>query len=419
MNKSPDDVTLRLPAKAAGLAIPLMVGGAVLLLLGIVVGSMSALGTRFAMGAYLTAFMYCMSIALGALFFVIIQHLCRAGWSVTVRRTAELLMSTMPMLAVLFLPVLATLFLGEGTIYTWDDPEWVESHHPEWAEPGNSKGAFLSQGFFTVRALIYLGVWVFLARYFFNTSRKQDETAEVKLTEKMQGFSGPAVILFSLTLTFASFDWIMSMEPAWFSTMWGVYLFAGSILSALAAMAVMIYAMQQMGAMRQEVTVEHYHDFGKLIFGFITFWTYIAFSQFLLIWYANLPEETFWFKYRQEGGWEMISLALVFFHWLLPFLGTMSRHVRRRPGLMCFWGVYVLVMHFVDWYWIVMPTIGQHMDTPLTTVGGGAIGIATSLLCWVGMLGLFIGWVFRTAESVPLIPVRDPRLQESLSFHQV
>lgn len=417
MNKSPDDPSLKLPARAAALALPLMGGGALLLLLGVIVGSVSSLGTRFAMGSYLTAFIYCLTIALGALFFVIIQHLCRAGWSVTVRRSAELYMSAMPMLAVLFLPILATLFLGNGTIYTWDSPEWVAEHHPEWAE--NSKGAYLSQGFFTVRSLIYLAVWVGLASYFFKTSRRQDETAEVRLTEKMQGFSGPAVILFAFSVTFASFDWLMTLEPAWFSTMWGVYVFAGSILSALCAMAVMIYVMQRMGAMKGVVTVEHYHDFGKLIFGFITFWTYIGFSQFLLIWYANLPEETFWFKYRQEGGWEIVSLSLVALHWLLPFLGTMSRHVRRRPGLMCFWALYILVMHFVDVYWMVMPTIGKYMSTPLTTVGGGLVGIATSLLCLAGMLGLFIGWVLRTGENAPLIPVRDPRLQESLSFHQV
>jgi hypothetical protein len=411
MNKSPDDPTLKLPARAAKFAFPLMIGGAVLLLLGVLLGSFTSLGTRFAMGAYLTAFVYCFSIALGALFFVIIQHLCRAGWSVTVRRSAELMMTTMPMLAVLFLPILATLFLGDGTIYKWDSAAWVAEHHPEWAT--NAKGFYLSDFFFLGRSVVYFAVLIFLANYFYKTSRRQDETAELRLTEKMQGFSGPAVILFALTVTFASFDWLMSLEPAWFSTMWGVYIFAGSILSALAAMAVMIFLLQRGGVLRQEVTVEHYHDFGKLIFGHITFWTYIAFSQFLLIWYANLPEETFWFKYRQESGWQYISLALVFFHWMLPFLGTMSRHVRRRPGLMCFWGCYVLVMHFVDMYWIVMPTIAPE------TVGGGVAGVLTSLLCLAGMLGLFIGWVLRTGETAPLIPIRDPRLQESLSFHQI
>lgn len=417
MNKSPDDPTLKLPARAAGLALPLMGGGALLLLLGVVVGAFSSLGARFAMGAYLTAFTYCLTLALGGLFFVLIQHLCRAGWSVTVRRTAELMMSSIPMMAVLFLPILATLFVGVGTIYTWDDPEWIAAHHPEWAE--NAKGAYLNDIFFAARAIFYLAVWIVIARYYFQTSRRQDETAEVRLTEKMQAVSGPAIILFALTVSFAAFDWLMSLEPAWFSTMWGVYVFAGSILSALATMTVLIFVFQKMGAIKQEVTVEHYHDFGKLIFGFITFWTYIGFSQFLLIWYANIPEETFWLKYRQEGGWEWISLSLVALHWLLPFLGTMSRHMRRRPAVLCFWACYILVMHFIDVYWMVMPTIGKHMQPEMLSAGGGFVGIATSLLCVAGMLGLFIGWVFRTAESTPLIPVRDPRLKESLSFHQI
>lgn len=413
MNKKPDDPTLKLPGKFASLAMPMMAAGALSLILGVLLGSFSSLGTKFGMGAYLTAFIYCLTIALGALFFVVIQHLCRAGWSVTIRRVAELFMFNVPMMAVLFLPVLATLFIGEGTIYKWDDQAWVADHHPEWAEPGNSKGAYLTDWFFALRALLYLGIWVYLARYFYNTSRRQDETAEIKLTEKMQAFSGPAVILFALSLSFAAFDWIMSLEPIWFSTMFGVYIFAGGILSALCAMLVTIFMLQQAGALRQEVTVEHYHDFGKLIFGFITFWTYIAFSQYLLIWYANIPEETFWFKMRNENGWETWSLALPILHWAVPFLGTMSRHVRRRPAIMCFWAAWILVVHFVDIYWLIMPSI-----SPTDPVGGG-VGILVTLLCTGGMIGLFFGFVLKNGTNAPLIPVRDPRLHESLSFHNL
>jgi hypothetical protein len=411
MKKNPEDPTLQLPASAARLAYPLIVGGIVMLAAGVLIGAVTSVGLRFALGSYLTAFIYCLTISLGATFFVIIQHLCRAGWSVTIRRLAELFMSAIPWLAILFLPILASLFMGSGTLYNWDNPDWVEANHREWAT--NSKGAFLSDWFFTLRSCIYLGIWTVLAVYFFRTSRRQDETAEIRLTEQMQAVSGPSVILFALSLTFAAFDWIMSLEPAWFSTMFGVYIFAGGILSAICAITVFVYLLQKGGALRQEVTVEHYHDFGKLIFGFITFWTYIAFSQFMLIWYANIPEETFWFGDRWAHGWETVSLALVFFHWLLPFLGLLSRHVRRRPTLMFFWAAYILVMHFVDIYWLIMPTVN-----PGDALGGG-LGIATTLLCTLGMIGLCVGAVLRNGQNAPLIPARDPRLHESLAFHNL
>lgn len=411
MKKNPEDPTLQLPASAAKLSNPLIVGGIVLLAVGVLIGAVTDLGLRFSMGAYLTAYLYCLTICLGATFFVVIQHLCRAGWSVTARRVAESFMSVMPWLAILFVPVLATLFLGTGTIYKWDDPAWIESHHYEWAT--NSKGAYLTDWFFALRSVLYLAVWTGIAGYFYKSSRLQDQTGEIKITERMQAVSGPAVILFSLTLSFAAFDWIMSLEPAWFSTMFGVYVFAGGILSAICSVTVFIYLVQKAGALRQEVTVEHYHDFGKLTFGFVTFWTYIAFSQFMLIWYANIPEETFWFGARWENGWESISLVLVFFHWLLPFLGLLSRHIRRRPHLMFFWSAYIMLFHFVDIYWLIMPTI--HPENPY----GGAMGVASLLLCLLGMFGLCLGAVLRNCQSAPLIPARDPRLHESLAFHNI
>lgn len=416
MKIEPENPTLRLPSPVARLAMPLMGVGAVLLLIGVSLGAiLSSVEMRFAMGAYLTAYIYCLTISLGALFFVIIQHLCRAGWSVTVRRVAELLMSVLPVMAVLFLPILATLWIGDGTLYVWDDESWVQTHHPDWLNPESpqrSKGIYLSDWFFALRSFVYLGIWAAMAAYFFRLSRRQDQTAEVRLTERMQAFSGPAVILFSLTVSFAAFDWLMSLQPVWFSTMFGVYIFSGGILAAICAITVIVYLLQSAGSLRQEVTVEHYHDLGKLMFGFITFWTYIAFSQYLLIWYGNIPEETFWFGDRQENGWAVVSLSLVVFHWLLPFLGTLSRHVRRRPAIVSGWAAYVLLLHYVDIYWLVMPAVS---DSPT----GGVMGVVTTVLCGVGMVGLFLGAMLRAGEGAPLIPVRDPRLQESLAFHNI
>ncbi len=420
--KPADDPSFQLPASLASLAIPLAIGGVVALVGGILLGMTAGPSAGFTMSAYLTAFIYCLTISLGCLFFVIIQHLCRAGWSVVVRRVAEMLMIAIPALAIMFLPILFTVWAGDGTVYKWDSSTFEADSgvdHEAWAQ----KSGYLNGKWFTIRSLVYIAAWSGLAIYYFRLSRRQDETGEITLTERMQARSGPAVMLFSLCTSFAAFDWVMSLAPLWFSTMFGVYIFAGSVLAAHCAIAAVTYVLQSRGALREEVTVEHYHDLGKYINGFTLFWVYIAFSQFMLIWYANIPEETEWFFVRQGGIWEggmmnigfwgKIGFALIFLHWMLPFLGMMSRHVRRNPKLVFGWALYLLVMHFVDIYWIIMPEAGFNY--------GGVVGILTSLLLTAGMIGLYFGGVlwFAQANNLKVLAVRDPRLPESLAFENI
>ncbi len=415
--KPADDPSFQLPASLAALAVPLGIGGAALLLVGILLGLFvlsdgDVGGKRFTMSAYLTGFMYCFTISLGCLFFVLIQHLCRAGWSVVVRRVAEMMMIAIPALGLLFIPVLVTAWSDSGTLYPWSNPGYADAHGVPagvWAE----KLRYLSSDWFTVRSVVYLVLLSAIAIYYFQLSRRQDETGEITLTERMQARSGPAVIAFSLITSFAAFDWLMSLAPMWFSTMFGVYIFAGSVLTAHAAIAVGVYLLQSRGAIRDEVTVEHYHDLGKLLFGFVTFWTYIAFSQFVLIWYGNIPEETHWYYTRLLGSWGPVSYLLIFFHWLFPFLGLLSRHIRRKPALVFAWSVYLLLVHFVDLAWIVMPEASTNF--------GGAVGVATALLVTLGMVGLYVGGIlwFMRAKQVRVLPVRDPRLPESLAFENI
>ncbi len=418
--KPADDPAFKLPASLSALSLPLCAGGLVALIVGWVIGTYfvdSELGVKFGMSAYLTAFIYCLTIVLGSLFFVLIQHLVRAGWSTVVRRIAELMMVMVVPMAFLFLPVIITLWMGSGSLYRWDNPAFGTENHlnPEtWA----NKTKWLSQDWFTVRAAIYFAIWIGLAAYYFRGSVEQDETGEKAATDRMQWWSGPAVMAFSGSMSFAAFDWVMSLAPMWFSTMFGVYMFAGGILSAHCAICAIAYLFQKHGAMRDEVTVEHYHDLGKLIFGFITFWTYISFSQYMLIWYGNIPEETEWLWHRQIESWGVVSLALIFLHWMLPFLGTMSRHVRRRPGWMCFWACFILVMHYVDVYWMIMPE--AHTAVPGAHASmGGFPGILSSLLCVVGMASLVFGLVLKVAATTRIVAVRDPRIQESIAFENI
>lgn len=413
--KSAGSPAFQLPASLAALSLPLCIGGLVALLIGWALGNIN--GPSFGMSAYLTALIYCVTLAVGCLFFVLIQHLCRAGWSVVVRRIAELVMVMVVPLAILFLPIIGSLLFGEGTLYRWDDPNYAVEHNlplAVWAE----KTRWLAPGWFTIRAFTYFAIWSFLAIYYYRGSVEQDETGDKSITDRLQYWSGPAVMLFCGATTFAAFDWVMSLAPMWFSTMFGVYLFAGSVLAAHCVIAVGSYVLQQQGAMRDEVTVEHYHDLGKLMFGFVFFWTYISFSQYLLIWYANIPEETVWFYDRQRGSWGMLGLVLIFFHWMLPFAGLMSRHVRRNPKLVFGWAVYLLFMHFIDVYWMIMPEVRQVAGSEPAFMGG-VTGVLSSLLCLFGMLGLMTGLVLRVAQQTKIVAVRDPRLRESIAFENV
>lgn len=415
--KPADDPSFQLPASISALAAPLLIAGLAALAIGTAIGLLAGPGDglgprRFTMSLYLTAFTYCFTISLGCLFFVLIQHLCRAGWSVVVRRVAEILMIALPGLAILFVPVLLAAWSSGGVLYPWSDPGYAEAHGIP-AVVWQAKTSYLTPGWFALRAVFYLAILSGIALYFFKLSRRQDETGEVTLTERLQACSGPATIIFSLVTTFAAFDWLMSLAPMWFSTMFGVYLFAGSVLAAHSAIIAVVYLLQQRGAIRDEVTVEHYHDFGKYLFGFITFWTYIAFSQFMLIWYGNIPEETSWFYTRMQGPWLPIGYALIFFHWMLPFLALMSRQVRRKPKWVFGWAVYLLVVHFFDIYWMVMPETGP--------TAGGAGGVLATVLLTLGMFALYLGGIlwFTHNNKVKVLPVRDPRLSESLAFENI
>jgi len=239
----------------------------------------------------------------------------------------------MPCLAVLFLPIFVPLLLEKSSLYVWADPSVVADD-----EALHQKVAYyLNPGFFAVRAVLYFVVWIGLARFFLRRSITQDESGDPALTQRMERGSPAALLLFALTVTFASFDWLMSLEPKWFSTIFGVYYFSGAAVGFLAAIILLVMLLQATGRLTSSVTVEHYHDLGKLLFGFVVFWGYIAFSQYMLIWYANIPEESVWYLARQQGSWKWVSLVLLFGHLLIPFFGLLPREAKRRKLSLGFW----------------------------------------------------------------------------------
>ena len=347
--------------------------------------------------SYLTGYVFTLLLALGCLGFVLIQHLARAGWSVVIRRFAETAAVTLPVLAVLFLPVL----LGLHELFHWTHHDAVE-HDPILQH----KEGYLNVPFFLIRAGLYFAVWALAAIYLYRKSVAQDTNPNPQFTVVMQRRAAPLMILFAFSLTFMAFDWLMSLDPHWFSTIFGVYIFAGATLSAHAFLTLVSAALHKGGYLKSTVTEEHFHDLGRFMFAFTVFWTYIAFSQFFLIWYGNLPEETLWFLHRAEGSWKWYSLLLPIGRFALPFMLLMSRYTKRMPKFLVFMAGWILVMQYVDIYWLVMPNLhkeGVHFHW-------------LDLACLVGTLGVFLTFFTRRLAGPALVPAGDPRLKESLAL---
>lgn len=379
--------------------IPVM--GAVCALLG--AGACAILGAanpKQFFFSWLVSFLFFLSLALGAIFFVLIQYAAQGGWGIVLRRIGETTFATLPVMAALFLPLL----LGLHDLYEWSEPGAAEHDALlRWKAP------YLNVPFFLIRAALYFGIWSFIALLYYRGSRGQDVTGDPGVSARLRRLAGPAIIVLALTQTFASIDWIMSLTPHWYSTIFGVYFFAGSFVGFIALLSVVAVAMRRAGLLDTVISAEHLHDIGKFLFAFSAFWAYIAFSQFFLMWYANLPEETIWYKVRIEGSWLWVSLFLMAGHFGVPFFYLMGRAVKRRGSTLAVGGAWLLAMHFLDLYWQVMPTLHPEGLRPsaldvaaLVTVGGCFVAAAS--------------WLMRRQA---LVPLRDPRLAESLAFENV
>ncbi len=425
---------------------PLAQAWKIALVLGVLGAVIAAVGytldpRRFAF-AYLMGFFTVLTMAFGSMFFVLIQHLTGAGWSVTVRRGSEFFVAGMVIIPLLALPNALSLdelypwwHLGhhEGVAHAQEDVPGEHGaarlhkekagahdahdaghHGPEHAMHAaitQKKLAFLNPTFFGLRALAYLAIWLWLATRLFGYSTAQDKSGDPKLTVKLQRFAPVAVIFFALSLTFAGFDWVMSLLPNWYSTMFGVRVFAASAVLGLALNVLIGLALRRAGATHGTITVEHFHDLGKLMFGFLVFWAYISFSEFFLIWYAAIPEETMYFHQRWDfAWWQKISVAIVVAKFIIPFFLVMSRNAKRNLGMLGLGAAWICVMHLVEMYYWVMPHYREG------EVAFSVTGVATDVGCVMACVGLYLAVVFRRMLNHQAIPVRDPRLERALNF---
>ncbi|MFA6232876.1 MAG: hypothetical protein WC824_01640 [Bacteroidota bacterium] len=348
--------------------------------------------------AWLTSFTFWTTITLGALFFVMLQHVTAAVWSVVTRRAAEALSLALPVLLLCFVPLL----FGMHDLFHWSHANEVATDHVlAWKAP------YLNTTFFMVRGLIFFAIWITLAWILHRHSVTQDTDGDVKHTFSMRKISAGGMFLFAFTVTFAAFDWLMSLNPHWYSTIFGVYVFIGGFLTSMAILLLMFQMLRSQGMLEGVVTIEHFHDYGRLLFAFTVFWAYIGGSQYYLIWYANIPEETVWFLARWENGWKEVSMALILLHFFVPFLTLLFYRVKRNARLLRLIASLIVIMHFVDMFWLVMPTFGPGVRFSwmhLTSVLG------------IGGLVMWMFWIRYTAHRA--VPVGDPKLADSIA-HRV
>ncbi len=347
--------------------------------------------------SYLVAYVFWTTLALGGLFFTLLHHLTGAEWSTVLRRISESVMVSFPILAVLFIPVA----LGMHDLYHWTHTDVVVND-----KILSAKAPYLNVTFFIIRTAAYFAIWSLLSWRLHKLSLEQDSNPSPELRKKFRKISAPGMLLFAVTITFAGFDWLMSLDPHWYSTIFGVYVFGGSLLAIYSFLIIFGLMLRKRNILQDTITVEHYHDLGKFLFAFTIFWGYIGFSQYFLIWYANIPEETIWYLYRWEGSWSIITMIIVLGHFLVPFILLMPRANKRNLKFLNFMAVWIFVMHWIDIYWLVIPNLHQQgfqlswMDLTLT----------------LGIGGLFMYWFWRKLSANALVAINDPSLEISINF---
>ena len=365
---------------------------------------------KVAGASYLVGFAYWCGLSMASVILLQIFHATRAKWMVVLRRPVEIMASTTPLFLALFFP----LILVMKSVYSWVDPATSypagTPHLTETLALLAHKHPWLNPTGFIVRGFLYIAFISFIGNRLFGWSKKQDSTGDVQLSQKQRNLGAGALPFVGLAMTFAAFDWLMSLNPLWFSTVYGVYFFAGSFVSALSVLALITAHARGKDSVGTLVSVEHTHNIGKLMLAFTCFWTYIAFSQLLLIWIAGLPEETPFYITRFSSGWRAMGIFMIFGNFFLPFGALLSRSLKRDPaklGIVAFW---ILLVHLVDIYWLVLPTFSPEGPSL------ASIGMSVAAFAGIGLLTVAFGvWRLRGQYAVP---VKDPYLADSLRYRQ-
>jgi hypothetical protein len=382
--------------------------------------------------SYLVAWVFCLSITLGALFFVLAHHITKAHWGVVVRRIPESLAWAFPLLALLSIPIL----IGMHDLFHWTHEEIYTVGSAGYDRIIAGKRPYLNVPFWLLRLALYFAVWTYMSYRLYRLSLRQDVNPDPAIPAEQRKVSAWGIPVYAVTVAFASYDLLMSLDPHWFSTIFGVYFFAGCYWSAIALMILVSATMQRNGStLHGVVTAEHYQDLGKWLFAFTIFWAYIAFSQYMLIWYGNLPEETIWYRHRFEHGWGWHSAMLLIGHFVVPFIVLLPRASKRLLPVLSFMAVWALIMHWFDLHWLSMPVYDSlyaeaagHAAETAVHAGEQALAAPAhhgntagfhwlDFACWFGLFGVYLGTAIYRLTRHSVVPRNDPRLGLSLHFH--
>ncbi len=383
-----------LPASLSRLGIIIFVVGTVLSLLAFFVDQERAIFN------YLVTYMMIVSIGLGSLFLIGLEYIAGADWSTPIRRIPEFFAMLLPVLFVLVIPIL---------VFNHDLFHWAHKEAVADDKILQGKAPYLNVTFFIVRTFVFIGLWSLFYFVMTRNSRKQDETKDQTLTKKNIRLGAIFIPVFALSITFTAVDLMMSLEPHWFSTIYGVYYFAGTVVASLAAITIAIVLLKEKGYFGSWMTNDHLFSLGALLFAFVNFWAYIAFSQFMLIWYADLPEETFWYLTRWNGGWVFISLLLIVVHFLVPYFALLTQPSKMNPKVLKFIAVWLLFAHLLDMFWLIMPNMGS--------MKSGYVFSWIDLVFPIAGTGLVIFVFAFAAKKANLIPIGDPKLKRGIDFH--
>ncbi|MDH4064163.1 MAG: hypothetical protein OEW19_07160 [Acidobacteriota bacterium] len=346
--------------------------------------------------AYLVAYTFWLGVALGSMALLMVQHLSGGAWGVVIRRPLEAAVSTMPAMAVLFLPIIP----GMHDLYHW-------THADALSDPViAAKAPYLNTPFFLARAAFYFLVWIGISQLLLKWSKEQDQTGDPAYASKLGYLSGGGLVVYTLTVTFAITDWLMSVNPHWFSTMWGPLFMVGQGLGALAVAINVLVLLGKSGPMDRVLNPSHFHDIGKLLFAFLMLWAYLTFSQFLIVYSANLVEEVPHYIARSQGGYQYVTIALIFLHFIVPYSILLSRDVKRDTTRLRTVAAGLLLMRLVDHYWQVAPEYHEVLSVSVVDV---ALPIAIG--------GIFLTLYAMRLKSQPLLPLQDAGLEKALTHH--
>ena len=349
--------------------------------------------------SYLVGFIFWIGITVGSLALLMLQHLTGGAWGLIIRRVLEAATRTLPLMLLLFIPII----VGLNHIYSWTnraEMDQVPALHEKAAH-------YLNPAFFTARAAIYFALWSLMALLLNWLSLAQDRTADSKIRKRLQIVSGPGLGILILTITFASIDWVMSLEPAWTSTIYGLIFVASWSLSALAFTILAMSWLSKREPMNAVIQTSHFHDWGNLLLTLVMLWTYFAFSQYLIIWSGNLPEETTWFVARKHGGWGVIALAIVILQFVFPFMTLLSRAAKKSSQKLALLAVLILAMRILDVVWLFEPSFNRdhfHLSW-------------MDLVAPIAMGGLWIATFAWQLQKRSLVPINDPQLEQALAAH--